>query len=110
MKYFLSPERRNDLVKSLVKLGMPEASAIRFSQLEDNMKEVDIALLSHAQCLVHFRERQDVKPDSRNLLAVAQGGLIMASLMEEAQSRGLGENDFPISLVYIKSAVTAKRK
>lgn len=114
MKYFLSPSKRDELVKSLVNLGMPEISAKEFSLLEDNMREVDIALLSHAQCITHFQEKLDADPTSKSVsaldAALAQGHRLIITIMYEAISRGYAETDFPISHEYIKAAVMADKR
>lgn len=95
MKYFLSEERRKKLFDLLVEADIPETKALQFAGVKDDLKAVDEDMLIHVKCIQRFRA---IKDD----LNTAVGLAILVTYMDEAMSRGLNENDFPLSLVAIK--------
>ncbi len=99
MKYFLNQERRSALYNVLVECGVSVEAAKVFTEVEDNLAEVDTHMYAHVKSIVVFRNKGDMEE-------AAKGIACLASLMAEAKERGLMENDFPESLAAIRDDLT----
>jgi hypothetical protein len=103
MTYFLRDPRRAHLIDLLDQFGsLEECSLLRkySTELEDDMAKVDEAMYFHVLAVCKMR-------DEGKSAECVIGLACLASLMQEANSRGLGENDFPHSLEAIKNDLGA---
>lgn len=102
MKTFLSAERMEALKNKLNGMcidGKPVGISDKVLNVPDDLAEVDLNMTAHVLAIKMFLEKGED--------AQASIGLVfLMAFMEEAQSRGLGENDFPISLEAIKDDLT----
>lgn len=105
MKKFLSEQRLAKLKSDIRGMNndnkIPEHAFDRMLSTPDDLQEVDLTLTAHVMAVGMFRRngKMDV-----SLL----GMTIIKAFMEEAMERGLGENDFPISLQAIKDDLSGR--
>jgi hypothetical protein len=99
MTYFLSDDKRAELIQALTRAGMEQKHAERFANVEDDMAEVDLAMRTHVLAIVEcHKEREDVE--------TMKGLAILSAFVNEASDRGLKEADFPMSLAAIIEDLT----
>jgi len=91
MKTFLNDERRDALTSQLTDLGITSDDIAVFTNVEDDLFEVDTAMAAHV--LVMVRTRENGQWEHARI-----GLLILQTLMEEAMERGHTETDFPMML------------
>ena len=98
MTSFLSEQRRAELVQKFQKLESSQEDIDRFTSIPDDLDEVDIIMANHV--LAVAKCRKEGEPE-----AAAVGLMCLSAIMEEAMTRGLGENDFPMSLSVMQHEV-----
>ena len=92
---FLSEQRRAELVQKFRQLKSSQEDIDQFTSIPDDLDEVDIVMTNHVLAVALCRRDGEPK-------AAAIGLVCLLAIMEEARSRGLGENDFPMSLSVIQ--------
>jgi hypothetical protein len=99
MKYFMSKQRREKLFELLCRMDdSNDEIALKFTEVPDNLMEVDKALAAHALGVIHFQNQGRAK-------TAGVGIACLCALMGEAMSRGLAETDFPVSYEIIKADI-----
>src|SRR6266404_3199353 len=95
MTSFLSEERRTELVQEIQKLGCSPEDIDQFTNISDDLDEVDIILTKHVMTIALCQRNGELR-------AANVGLICFEAIMEEVWARGLGENDFPMSLSAIQ--------
>ncbi len=102
MTSFLSEKRRAELVQKLQKLKCSPEEIDPFTNIPDDLDEVDIILTHHVLAMASCRRNGEH--------GAAMVGLIcLSAIMAEALERGLGEKDFPMSLSVIQCELAEYR-
>jgi len=95
MKRFLSPNRQKKLLETLIGLGVHVKIANEFVSVPDDMHEVDLVMKAHVLSVALCRKLNKMDEACKGLAC-------LATIMAEGIDRGLGEDDFPMSLKAIK--------
>ncbi len=95
MKYFLKEPKRTELVEALTKAGVDQEGAEGMVNVKDDLRMVDLVMTSHVLAISHCR---NIGKEEEALKGLA----CISAFMAEAITRGLGEDDFPMSLAAIK--------
>src|SRR5882724_2027875 len=101
MKTFLNDERRNALISQLTALGIKPDDIAVFTNVEDDLFEVDTAMAAYVLVIVQTRENGQWEHARIGLL-------ILQTLMEEAKERGHAETDFPMMLHAVQDDLLTK--
>jgi hypothetical protein len=100
MTYFLNTEHRTKLANKLRDMGVSPHGIKEFTEIPDDLKEVDRCMTAHVMSCIHFKNKHNNgDPNAKGQLIV--GITCLLAMMLECGERNITSADLPVSTFHM---------